>query len=226
MNNLKIATWNLKDNKFRLNKNNVKIKIIKELLNEDLDILALQNVDRNLSLRLNEDLNSMGYHIDHLKEEGMTLIGDMFGREKNPIIIKNNYMNFSDVIATDGLLVNRVYCQDKDNKFYVLNTCLDDVFNIDMLGNIIGYNDVDMYGKAPMIIAGNLAFDSNSVQMAKLNKIALKDNNITSNKFTNDNRDNDYLLLSNQFVVYSYNILKDLVADDMNKPLLVKAKLK
>jgi len=226
MNNLKIATWNLKDNKFRLNKNKVKIEIIKELLNEDLDILALQNVDRKLSLRLNEDLNSMGYHIDHLKEEGMTLIGDMFGREKNPIIIKNNYMNFSDVIATDGLLVNRVYCQDKDNKFYVLNTCLYDESNVDMLSNIIDYNDVDMYGKAPMVIAGNLAFDSNSIQMAKLNKIALKDNNITSNKFTNDNRDNDYLLLSNQFVVYSYNILKDLVADDMNKPLLVKAKLK
>ena len=123
MNNLKIATWNLKDNKFRLNKNAIKIKIIKELLmNNDLDVLVLLNADRKLSLKLNEDLNSMGYHFDFIKEEGMTRFDEMFGREKNPIIVKNNYMNDSNIFVTDGREVNCVFCMNESNKFYVLNS--------------------------------------------------------------------------------------------------------
>lgn len=219
MNNLKIAIWNLKDNKFRLNKNSIKIKIIKELLmNNDLDVLALQNVDRKLSLKLNEDLNSMGYHFDHIKEEGMTRFDEMFGREKNPVIVKNNYMNVSDIVATDGILVNRVFCKNASKKFYVFNSYLaNDEISIDMFNNVVRYTEIDMYGKAPIIIAGNFEFDSNNKEIAKINKYTLK--------YT-CNCDKDYLMLSDHFDVDSHEILKDLVPSDMNKPLLVKTKIK
>ena len=231
MKNLSIASWNLKNNLFDLKKDEYKVSKILEFINDkDIDILALQNVNRKLGLKINEEIKKMGYHFDHINEESYTMLDRMIGKEKNPIIIKNNFLNISDVAEVKGLLINKVYITDEKNlndKFCVVNTTLNNIDSsrIDFLAHYIDTDKLQIERKSPIIVTGRFNFDINSMEMTRLRKEALNKNNIHVYGNFKYKNEEDYMML-NDFDVEDCGSYNEYALTDMSKPIMAKVKMK
>lgn len=94
MRNLRIATWNIKNSYFALSKNESKAKAVVQLLEtQDLDILALQEVNPLLARKIEENLKKMQVASDN----GSYQITSTHQRTCNPV--KNLRVEYNIIIS-------------------------------------------------------------------------------------------------------------------------------
>lgn len=87
---LKIGTWNIKNSYFNLSKNEKKAAAITELLDEeDLDILALQEVNPHLAAKIDEKLKKQGHEYRLITRYKKSKIKNL--RVEYNMIISKNY---------------------------------------------------------------------------------------------------------------------------------------
>ena len=225
MHNLKIASMDLKNKRFKFNKNNTQLGIIEKLLGQDLDVLTLQSLSTRVANKMSNSELSDTYHFDHLKGEYNTIIPKVIGNESNSILINNEYMNCSEVSTSSGLVVNNINIRnskDKEDRYTILNVSLTKTttYNAKLLANIIKSND-NMYGKSPIIITGNLNMDAGEIVSF------LNSNDISSLKdIITYNGDHDCLLFSEDLELVNYSLKNDLVDDSMYAPFVANIKRK
>lgn len=225
MHNLKIASMDLKNKRFKFNKNNTQLGIIEKLLGQDLDVLTL----RSLSTRVADKMSSSeifdSYHFDHLNGESITMIPNVIGNETNSNLVKKDYLICSYPTVTNGLLVNNLSIRDskdKEDRYTILNVSLTKptTYNIRLLTAMIK-NDDNMYGKSPIIVTGNLNMEAGEiVGFLNSNDISSLKNIITYNG------DHDCLLFSEDLELVNYSLKNDLVDDSMYAPFVANIKRK
>lgn len=187
MDKLRIATWNLEDKKFRLKRNNTRMEIINEVLNEDVDVLALQNADNKFITYLDEKLLNSNYHLER-ENPSMGIMCGMMKNGQNMLIIKNNYTNTGDRITTDGLVISVNQLKDKDDfskNFYLLNSNIDDVDNsYNILRELVYYVKTNKHPNEQMFIAGHLNINVDNIRV--LNRNVLRPNSLARRVSEND----------------------------------------
>lgn len=94
MKNLRIATWNIKNSYFALKKNELKAKAVVQLLrSENLDILALQEVNPLLAIKIEENLRK----IEMTSSNTTYQVTSTYQRTNNPI--KNLRVEYNMIIS-------------------------------------------------------------------------------------------------------------------------------
>lgn len=239
MKNLKIATWDMKEfelGQFTCHKEFKAISLLNFLAKGDVDVVALQNVDRKIAMRVNDKLMEfpdMGYHFDRLKsKDDYSIIDRIIDDERNPLIIKNNFINNSDIVDEHGLFINKVYLADQnrlEDKFCIVNTTLGDYgvdYNLELFSKIVNKDDYEtIKGKTPIIITGRIDYALCSDEMLKLRKDAFEPNNIRTVGCINKGNRYNYIM-ANDFDVYDCSSNDDYYVSEMCKPLVANLKMK
>lgn len=232
MKNLNIASWNLKSRLFELKPEEEKIGRITDFMNDkDIDILALQNAGKLLCSKLDDRIRKMGYHFDHLEEECILLFNEMINKEKNPIIIRDNFLNKSEVINEAGLVINKVYITDENNladKFCIVNTTISntcDINNFNILADCIEYDKLELVRKCPIIVTGGLNINRFDPKMDNLERTTLNKNNIHTVAISGYKNNIDYLML-NDFEIEDSNVYDEYALGSYSKPIYAKVKMK
>ncbi len=219
MDKLRIATWNLEDKKFRLNKNNIRMDIINEVLNEDVDALALQNADKKFITYLDEKLLNSNYHLER-ENPSMGIMCGMMNNDQNMLIIKNNYTNTGDRLTTDGLVISINQLKDKDDfskNFYLLNANIDNVddsYNI--LRELIYYVKTNKRVNEQMILAGHLNLNIDNIR--RLNRNVLRPNSLTRRIYEKD----EYLFFNEKNDTFGKKVFD--VPTGMHNPMILSLK--
>lgn len=239
MQNLKIATWDMKNFKIEeifYHKELKALKLLDFLANEDVDVLALQNLDRKVAVMVNEKLREfpeMGYRFERLKTDDYTILDRLLDKEKNPLIIKNKFLTVGDEpVNANSLFINKVYLRDENNlmdNFCVINICVSDCCTDYDLQSLIKNINRDDYEtslrKTPIVLTGRIDLAFRSDEMFKLQKNALIPNNLRIVKCIN-NRDKYNYMMLNDFDVEECSCYNDYAITDMCRPLVAKVKMK
>lgn len=215
MNNLKIATWNLEDKNFRFKKNKIRMQIINGLLEEDVDIIALQNVDRKMLTSLDKELANTNYELD-AKTGNMDNVADMVGK-KNTLIYKDKFMNIGDKVATDGLIMNVNYLKDKkdcSNYLYLLNSNIEKIDeNFVLLREVVSYAKSNKRPEESMLIVGNININTDNLFV--FNRAILRPNSLT-HRISNNN---EYMFFDNKHNMFSHRECEAPLG--MHKPMVL-----
>lgn len=248
MNTLRIGTWNIQNSFFSFNKRKQTIEAIKKLLiSNDLDILALQEVDGVLLSKLESDLGLCYYHLDRYLYNSYPIMPNVI-EEHNIVIIKDNFLNttevfklktfskntrISDISGLKPRYVSKTFIKDeKDSKttFNLYNVRLDSKKNnldtqLDSLTNILDQNEKNI----PMVIAGNFNMMPSTYKMSKLKHRSLNKNGlIVANQVgsTHQKYDEpiDYIIVSDIFEYEDTEIIKDYANVAEHYPVITKIK--
>ena len=239
MKNLKVVTWDMQGftlEEFFYHKGLKALCLLDFLANEEADVIALQNLDRKVATMVNEKLREfpeMGYSFDRLKMDDYTILDRLLNNEKNPLIIKKNFLTMSDKpISVNGLFINKVYLKDEHNlldKFCIVNANVSDCcsdYDLDILARSINRDDYETSDhRTPIIVTGRIDLGIRSNEMLKLQKDALIPNDIKIVKCISDHNKYNYMM-TNGFDIEECYSDYDYAMTDMCRPLVAQVKMK
>ena len=246
MNTINIGTWNIKNSYFSLNKNDKKIEAIKELLIvNDLDVLALQEVNGVLLSKLEKDLGLCYYHLDRYLYNNYPIMPTVI-EEHNITIIKDNFLNATEVFKLKNIskntrisdigglrprYVSKTFIKDeKDSKtvFNLYNTRLDSRNNnldmqIDSLASVLNQNEENI----PMVVVGNLNMMPSTFKMSKfkhrcLNNHNLKLANVDGKTHREYDEPIDYIIVPNEYEIEDARVISEIDSVSDHYPVLTK----
>lgn len=251
MKSLRIGTWNVKNNYFNLQKNEIKSAAIIQLLEtENLDLLALQEVNTHLATKLDEKLKEANNYriltpynknkIKNLRVEYNMIIGRIYAHTTNePIKLPYISKGFDLIKKLSTIRERNINFQciiTPVNKPSVLMGVTHLDYASEELGKrqmdeVINITNLEMQKNEGLdtIIAGNLnkkPTEKNMIEFTKqLSELGLQ---VVSNPYSTyirhqDNQPVDYIIIPNSWNIESCETLNNYIDISSHRPVIVEA---
>lgn len=246
MENLRIATWDIKNSYFKLWENNIKAACVTQLLTQhNLDVLALQEVNPVLARKIEENLRKLdkGYSIttSH-KKVGINVVSNL-SIEENIIISRLTPISSSydtelpiHIKLTNPNTMRRRHLvgQEFEGNIYINNTHLDYVDNevseCQMVEIIEELETQCIYNKESFLV-GNLNKQPSETNMQQLTDILSTDigMQVVENPhrtYINHEKDEpvDYVVIPSTWEATSVETVEGYETISTHRPVVVEAR--